>query len=515
MPGGGLFALVSFGGQNVLLNGNPEMTYWYKTFRRYTHFAEESYTIACDGPDQLLYDQDIQVRAKIKRVGDLVRDMYFVFSLPDIYSKYMDPAIRDAQYNFAWANYIGCRMIRNVALIIGGQKIQEFSGKYIATKALMDLDTDALAKWKLLVGETNELTNPALGIYGGGSESVGYPTVYRDDTATVQTNRPSIFGQDIYVPLPFWCCENPSLALPLVALQYHEVEIQLTLRPISDLYTILDPSGNRVRPGYYMNAVDSATAYQTNNPTYGTIDTSEGLINNFLVDIGFTAPPLNTWNFQPRFMATYVWLTDEERKVFADTPLNYLVYQVQIYKAPPFSNRQLFDLNAHNPATRLLIAAERSDTWYRNEGMNFTNWWLKSPPYNATPNVPPWVNYIYATGRTVPQGQRNIINTLRIVGDGNELQEEKPAAYFENITPWKYAKGLPSPGLLLYPFSLHSPTAQPAGSINCSRIRLFELDVNPWPLPADTNYVYDLTVFIETINWFTVSGGMGGLKYAL
>lgn len=514
MPGGGLFALVSFGGQNVLLNGNPEMTYWYKTFRRYTHFAEESYTIACDGPDQLLYDQDIQVRAKIKRVGDLVRDMYFVFRLPDIYSKYIDPAVRAAQYNFAWANYIGCRLIRNVALIVGGQKIQEFSGKYIATKALMDLDQDALAKWKTLVGETPELTNPALGIYGGGSESVGYPTVYRDDTAAVQVNRPSIFGQDIYVPLPFWCCENPSLALPLVALQYHEVEIQLTLRPIWDLYTILDSMGNRVRPGYYMNA-DQVTAYQTNNPTYNTIDSSDTLINNFLVDIGFTAPPLNTWDFQPRFMATYVWLTDEERKVFGSTPLNYLVYQVQIYKAPPFSNRQLFDLNAHNPATRLLIGAERSDTWYRNELVNFTNWWTKSPPYNATPNVPPWVNYIYATGRGVPQGQRNIINTLRVIGDGNELQEEKSAAYFEKITPWKYATGLPPPGLLLYPFSLHSPTVQPSGSINCSRIRLFELDVNPWPLPQDTNYVYDLTVFIETINWFTVSGGMGGLKYAL
>jgi hypothetical protein len=260
---------------------------------------------------------------------------------------------------------------------------------------------------------------------------------------------------------------------------------------------------------------DGLTAYQTNNPSYGTTDTSECHINNFLVDIGQPPPPLNTWDFQPRFQATYVWLTDEERKVFGDTALNYLVQQVQIYKAPPFFSRQLFDLNAHNPATRLLIAPKRSDAWYRNDVANYTNWWIKTPPYNATPNVPPWVNYIYATGRIVPQGQQQIINTLRIIGDGNELQEEKTAAYFQKVTPWKYANGLPPTGLLLYPFSLHSPTTQPAGSINCSRIRLFELDVNPWPLPQNTNYVYNLTVFVESINWFTVSGGMGGLKYAL
>ena len=85
MPGGGLYVLVAYGAQNVILSGNPDFTFWYKTYKKYTHFSEESVTQTMDGPTELSIDQPIQVRFKIKRVADLVRDMYLVVSLPDIY----------------------------------------------------------------------------------------------------------------------------------------------------------------------------------------------------------------------------------------------------------------------------------------------------------------------------------------------------------------------------------------------------------------------------------------------
>ena len=90
MPGGGLFSLVAYGAQNVLLSGNPDFTYFYKSYKKYSHFAEESVTFAMDGPQDLSYNQPIQVRFKIQRIADLVRDIYFVFTLPDIYCKYID-----------------------------------------------------------------------------------------------------------------------------------------------------------------------------------------------------------------------------------------------------------------------------------------------------------------------------------------------------------------------------------------------------------------------------------------
>jgi hypothetical protein len=60
-----------------------------------------------------------------------------------------------------------------------------------------------------------------------------------------------------------------------------------------------------------------------------------------------------------------------------------------------------------------------------------------------------------------------------------------------------------------------SPGIQPQGSINSSRIKVFQLDVNVYPLPANTFYQYDITVYVESLNWVTIASGMGGLKYAL
>ena len=93
MPGGGLYSLVAYGAQNVLLSGNPDFTYFYKSYRKYSHFAEESMTFSMDGPQDLSYDQPIQIRLKLQRVADLIRDVYFVCQLPDIFCKYID-------YNF-------------------------------------------------------------------------------------------------------------------------------------------------------------------------------------------------------------------------------------------------------------------------------------------------------------------------------------------------------------------------------------------------------------------------------
>ncbi len=97
MPGGGLLALVSYGSQNVILNGNPDFTYFYKVFKRFSHFAMESATLPLEGPNELFYDQPIKLRAKIERIADLVTDMVFSFTIPDIFSKWVTPTeARDA-----------------------------------------------------------------------------------------------------------------------------------------------------------------------------------------------------------------------------------------------------------------------------------------------------------------------------------------------------------------------------------------------------------------------------------
>lgn len=512
MTGGGLLALVAYGSQNVLLSGNPDMTFWYKTYRKYSHYSQENVTVALEGPNELFFTQPIKLRAKIQRIGDLLSDMYFTFTIPDIFSKYVDPGTRSIQYQYQWVRYLGAAIIQNAAFFVGGQKIQEVDGTYLLARALIDYPTAAFSKWRTLVGDTAELTNSSQGVYAGGTTQTGYPSVYPDPTHPLgaQVNRPSIFGQEIHVPLNFWFQQDTSLALPLVGLQYHDCEVQLNLNPIESLYTILDISGYRVNPNYKMLA--PSTNITMNLPEFVSANDPNATWRNFATDVGSALPSLDTWFLNPRLQCSYVYLSDEERKVFATQPLSYCFSQVTPYNYPGMFTRQLLDLYTHNPITRLLFIQRRSDSLpYRNDFANFTNWWnYPTAPYYPTPTVTG-----SASGLLIPQGQQGILRSLRVLCDGNEIQEEKPIEYFTKITPWKTLDGLPSTQVPVYNFSLHSPTTQPTGSLNSSRIKNFQVEVDVYPLPPNTTYVYDLTIYVESLNWFEVAAGMGGLKYAL
>lgn len=519
MPGGGLLALVSYGAQNVVLNGNPEFTYFYKVFKRHSHFSMENATLPLEGPNELFFDQPIRLRAKLQRISDLVTDMIFSFQIPDIYSKYVQLSeTRSSQYEFQWNNYLGAHILQNVAFFVGGNKIQEFDSDYIIAKAHADMDTDKFQKWRYMVGEVPELTNPSKGVYAGGQEHTGYPTVFRNTSTPQQTNRPSLFGQTLYVPLPLWFSESFSKALPLVGLQYHDCEIQITLRPIQELYTILDPSGNRVRPGF--RVIGPQHQVDIGQPSYGSYYDASGEFRAFATDIGVTPPALNTWFFNPQLQATYIYLTDQERKIFASTPLNYLVNQVTTIPYPNLYTRTLIDLQLINPITRILLIPRRSDSYpYRNQTANFSNWInTTKSPWVATPGGTSIQNLLQSSGVFIPNTQQQIIRSLRVLLDGNEIQEEKPIEYFTKVQPFRTQSGASLPESQLLPilnFSLTSPEEQPSGSINASRIRLFQLDVNPWQLPLSPTYVYELGIYAENINFFTVQSGYGGLKYSL
>ena len=529
MPGGGLIVLVSYGAQNTILSGNPQFTYFYKNFRRYSHFSQESVTIALEGQNELFYDRPIQLRVKIQRVADLLSDIYFTFRVPDIYCKdvsvpvgvYDQTPRGSAQFNFQWVRYLGAHIIQNAAFYVGGQKIQEFDSDYIIAKAHSDLDQDEFAKWQRLIGDVRELNDPANGIYAGMDGSTppnkGYPIVVSDGTAGQQANNPSIPAQDIHVPLPFWFTQSFANSLPLVALQSHECEIQLTLRPIQELYTILDVNGYRVAPGYEVNT--AVSDLPGNKPAYkdkaGPSGQPDGVFNLFAVDFGYTPPILQSWFLNPRLQCTFTYLTDDERKTFASQPLSYLIYQTTRYAFPGIYNRQILDLETHNPVNRILFVPRRSDSLpYRNDVLNWTNWWnYPVQPFKKASSVT-----AISSGLLQPATQVNIIRNLRILLDGNEAQEEKPTDYFTKITPWRNEIGgaaKEAAFLPVYSFSLETPSAQPSGSVNTSRVRVFQVEVDPWPLPQNTNYVYDLGVYVENINWFEVASGMGGLKWAL
>ena len=525
MTGGGLYVLVAYGSQNVILSGNPDFTYFYLVMKKYSHFSFESATIPLEGPQELFFDQPIQLRAKIQRIGDLLSDLYFTFTLPDIYSKYFDPNLPGpnqgrSQYEFQWVRYIGAQIIQDATFLVGGTQVQQMDSDYIITSSLTDQDETQYNKWQELVGDVPELYNPANGEFSGAvggsmKRTVGlYPNVYPDPAVTgPQSNFPSIPGRDITLPLSFWFSQNTHLALPLVALQYHECEVQLTLRPIQDLYTVLDRNGYRVRPLNLLNS--SAAKIQTGNVIYTPDVSDPGMyIRQYLTDVGYTVPDLNTWPLNPRLQATYIYLTEEERRTFATTPLNYMVRQVTRYAFPNNSSRQYFELYTHNPVPRLIVLPRRSDAILtRNAWTNYTNWWMyPSAPY--IPNVSPMPLY-GSSGQLVPAIQQDIIRQLRVLCDGNEIQEAKAAQYFKELSSWKYARGVFPPGLAIYSFALDTSNwMKPSGTLNTSRVKKFQIDIDMWPLASDTNFTMDYVIYVESLNFFVVEGGMGGMKYA-
>ena len=519
MPGGALFSVYLYGSANVILNDNPDFTYYYKVFKRYSHFSFETINQAPDGPNELFFDQPIKLRLKIPRVADLLTDIMFTFDLPDIYSKYAKPTSnRPYQYEFQWTRYIGLQILSNVSYYVGGQKIQEFDTDYLMAKANADYSSDTLFKWRQLVGDIPELYDPANGQWAGGSTQSSYPTVVKSTTSGPQLNRPSIFGQKIYVPIPFWFSQSVSQALPLVSLQYQETEVQFTLKPIQELYTILDPSGFRMRPGF--RVISSEQTLLANQAQYINFVDPSGSFNAFAVDIGYTTPPINTWPFNPQVQLTYAHLTDAERATFATTPLNYILYQQTPFRFQNITSRTLFDLDVHNPVVRLLLVPRRDDqVQTRNAIANWTNWWnYPRVPWQASPGGQYAAQLVFASGILIPNSQRDIIASIRIVLDGTEVQQEMPISFFTKFSSYKYVTGsatIEGQILPIVSFGLNSPGDQPSGSVNASRIRLFQVEVNPYPLPPNSVYKYELTIYAETINFFTVQNGNGGLKYAL
>ena len=533
MPGG-LLPLVAYGNMNRAISGNPQMTYFYKAFMRYTHFSSENITVPLDGPNQLNLDENIQLRVKVPRHGDLISDMFLTLDMPAIYNKVWTGR---RSHEFAWVRQVGLRMIDTIGLYIGGSKVQEYSSDWLAIKYQLDQNLDAFEKWSNLIGDVPEMYAPASGPYA--DPSGGYPNVIQFPGQATQFNAPSIPARELNIPLGFFFSDAPGLALPLIGLQYHDVEIRIQMRPIRDIYTILDPNGVRTRYGYQLDSATGTTIYASSwNSAWGPLP--ESLNNNYLTytdisgapryfytDCGYGIPGTDGWNMQPRLQCTYIYLTEEERRIFASKKLEYLVHQIQEFNFQGITSRQQLELDAHSLVSRIMWYGQRSDWYFRNDYTNLLNWKYTDPekrPYAKTN-----ITNRSSSGVLIPGTQRYILNSARILCGGNEIFEEKNANYFSDIVPYRNCDGNSYPYLIngvlaplaMYPIYTYSfainasNLSQPSGSINTSRINLVNLELNPNQIPTDVNYTYNFNVFVESLNFVEIVSGLGGMKFAI
>lgn len=537
MPGG-LLPLVAYGNMNRVISGNPQMTYFYKAFLRYSHFSQENITVPLDGQNELNQTAPVQLRAKIPRHGDLLSDIYLTVNLPAIYNKIPQDSNR-ISYEFAWVRQIGIRMIDTIGLYIGGSKVQEYTGDWLALKYQMDQSLDNFEKWSNMIGDVPELFAPASGTFA--DPSGGYPNVLPFTEFSPQINAPSIPSRELNIPLGFFFSDSPGLALPLIGLQYHDVEVRITLRPLKDLYTVTDVNGIRVQPGYMLDSSQGTNIYANSwpqsklgslpenlNNNYVESQDSNSTIRNFLTDIGYSQPGIDTMPINPRLQCTYIFLTDDERKLYASKKLEYLVRQVQTFNFDNIVGRQQLQIDAHSLVSRFLWFARRSDWTYRNDYTNLTNWKYTSP-YSRPFYKPVLSASISTSGIIIPGTDKDILVSAKIICGGTDIFEEKSAKYFSEIMPFKTSPGNGYPYLLngtmmanaLYPVYVYSlalnsaSSIQPSGTINTSKITKIDLEVNTQQLPPDANYKYNFIVFAESLNFLEIASGLGGMKYSI
>jgi len=558
MPGGGELTLVAYGSQNKAMSGNPEMTFFYKVFKRHTHFSQESISISMDGPNEMMLDTPIRIRAKIPRSADLLTDLTFVCNIPDLYGL-ADPATGGRVPAPRWIHMLGPNIISSVGIYVGGSKIQEFAGEWIAVRAQMDLPTDKYLKWRTMVGDVPELNEPERGLYSQSGnypyQKGSYPAVWK---GCQEIQAPSIPTTEIRVPLPFWFSESIGKALPLVGLQLHEVEVQITLKTLRELYRVMDNATNidgstlngavqKEPVRYGRNLLIDPMLPTSFNPSVQMISFDNlTLQNTYTYSQPNNTDPLNVFYsattpvLQEGFImnahleGNYIYLTEKEQLMFAERELHTLVHQVQTFTLPGVTTKTKLDLDVFGLIHRMIFFARRSDAIdIRNDYLNLSNWKTPSqPPYwpiaESDPSyVPGQVN----SGLAIPQGywNRDILQSARLICAGNELFEEKPAKYYEVQVPYMTTLGSGTAGLhpginpddvmgpiYQIPFGLNgSDHDQPSGTLNTSRLREFQLEVTPWPLATDSPYSFDFTVYIESLNMVRITNGMGGLAFAV
>ena len=180
--GGGLLNLVAKGNINVVLNGNPQKTFFKKTYAKYTNFGLQRFQIPFYNENRITLFADAEFRFVIPFNGDMLMDTFFSINVPNIYSPiYTSPYPVNSKgnpispetgkdisrnfycqpYEFKWIENLGSQLIKKVTYLIDGRVIQEYSGHYLYCKSQRDLDTGSREKFDQMTGNIKELNDPA------------------------------------------------------------------------------------------------------------------------------------------------------------------------------------------------------------------------------------------------------------------------------------------------------------------------------------------------------------------
>ena len=236
--------LVNKGAQDQLVTGSPSFTHFRSVYKRHTEFAMEHFRLDFRGVNlDLNANISKSFRVKVDRNAQLVHDCYIHITLPNIYSPIhpvtpglhpeLSPDATGIGYEFQWIPNLGYNMINSVSVAVNGSAVVTHTGEWMKLYSYSTHDGNKRQIVDRMVGNVPELTNPA-------AASQRFNQYPHSITTPTYQSQPSILGREIVIPLHFWFCEDVGAALPLVALQYSEVEFVVEFTSIYNLFTVRD-----------------------------------------------------------------------------------------------------------------------------------------------------------------------------------------------------------------------------------------------------------------------------------
>jgi hypothetical protein len=418
----------------------------------------------------LLPTQPKSLRCKVDRNAQLLHDCYLNVTIPDIYSPVNPIGSGFATgYEFQWVSNLGYNMIQSVSLLINGTAIVTHTGEWMKLYSYLSHNGTMRAKVDRMVGNLPEIKDPAHAF----DRFNQYPHAI---SKTGSQAAPSILGRELMIPLHFWFCEDVGSALPLIALQYSDVEIVVEFTPIYQLFTVkdVDPTS----PTYRQRVAPNPA-----NPLYA--------MNRFLspptVDTTPLNPSLTTWSLRPSVQANYIFLNDAEMAQFAKSDTSYIIKDLRpVTRQGVYGPSTDVDLVMTNLCTRIVWTAQRSDFLANNDYDNYTNW-LGPPTLNMINKTP--ITGIYSSGQQ--QGSnlalKDTLVEATVIFDGKNREETKTTAFYSLLQNYKHVEGAPLPGVYMYSFALNHESTQPSGHANGSMFNNTILRVStlePPTLPA-------------------------------
>jgi len=458
---GGLIQLVAIGEQDLFLISDPQISFFKLVYKRHTNFSIETIEnnfYICEGFGK-------QARANIERIGDLISNITLYAKLgslnPEFNKQFRDNQSiqhkppkqkigkngnivytscycskciydeeRDKQI-YGYVNSLGHALIKSVWIEIGGQRIDKQYGEWLEIWSELSLPEGKKNGYYQMIGKVD-------------------PSAFKSTT----------FASDmeLYIPLNFWFCRNIGLALPILTLYYHDVELIIDFRKFEELW------------------VTSKSNVSSPSKPY----------------------------FKAYLLIDYVYLDATERRLFYQESQIYLIEQLQFTGDCPAVGSQVnVDFMFNHPVKELIWVLQRND--------------VTGPPLGNYPNSNypignDWFNYTTFADRVNCSYINDTFELGVIQFNGTDRFKSRQASYFRLLQPYYYHTRVPTDNLIyVYSFALKPELVIPTGTMNFSRVINSRLSLKMFQNRFYNDYI--IKVFATNFNILVITNGLGGLLF--